>query len=62
MTRWLATTYVAGEIAIPVLAMAVSPNPDDAGSPFAGLLLMIWIIAAATHTALLDNDKSSIGK
>ncbi|MEU2271491.1 hypothetical protein ABZ568_34730 [Streptomyces olindensis] len=59
---WLAITYVVGEIAILLIAMAVSPKPDDAGSPFAGLLLMILIITAATHTALLDNDKINIGK
>ncbi|MFH8657415.1 hypothetical protein [Streptomyces afghaniensis] len=59
---WLAVTYAVGEIAILVVAMAVSPEPDDAGSPFAGLLLMILIITSATHTALLDNDKISVGK
>lgn len=59
---WLAISYVVGEIAILLIAMAASPKPDDAGSPFAGLLLMILIITAATHTALLDNDKITIGK
>lgn len=59
---WLAITYVVGEIAIFVIAMVISPNDGDAGAPFAGLLLMLLIITAATHTALLDNEKINIGK
>jgi hypothetical protein len=42
--------------------MAISPTGDDANSPFAGFLMIILIITAATHTALLDNEKISIGK
>ncbi|MER7402293.1 hypothetical protein ABT373_07275 [Streptomyces sp. NPDC000070] len=59
---WLAVTYVVGEIAIFLLAMTISPTGDDANSPFAGFLMIILIITAATHTALLDNDKINIGK
>lgn len=58
---WLAITYVVGEIAIIGIALALDPSGDD-GNPIAGFLLLILIIAAATHTALLDNDKISIGK
>ncbi|NEC92188.1 hypothetical protein [Streptomyces sp. SID12501] len=58
---WLAITYVVGEIAIIGIAMAIDPS-GDGGSPIAGFLLLILIITAATHTALLDNDKISIGK
>jgi hypothetical protein len=59
---WLAITYVAGEIAIFLLALVISPNEGDAGSPFAGFLMIILMITAATHTALLDNEKINIGK
>lgn len=58
---WLAITYVAGEILIIGVAMAMDPSGDD-GNPIAGFLLLLLIITAATHTALLDNDKISIGK
>ncbi|KOV86085.1 MULTISPECIES: hypothetical protein [unclassified Streptomyces] len=59
---WLAITYAVGEVAIFVIAFLISPNDGDAGSPFAGLLLVLMIITAATHTALLDNEKINIGK
>ncbi|EGX60127.1 hypothetical protein SZN_09401 [Streptomyces zinciresistens K42] len=58
---WLAITYVVGEIAIIGVAMAMSPDPSDS-NPLAGFLLVILIITAATHTALLDNEKINIGK
>ena len=57
---WLAATYVVGEIVIIGVALAIDPSGD--GSPLTGFLLMILIITSATHTALLDNDKISIGK
>jgi uncharacterized membrane protein YqhA len=58
---WLAITYVVAEIVVLVLATVLDPK-GDATSPVAGLLLILLIITAATHTALLDNDKISIGK
>ncbi|MEV6589916.1 hypothetical protein [Streptomyces acidicola] len=58
---WLAVAYVVGELAVLGGSMAISPAGDDA-SPFAGFLLLILMITAATHTALLDNEKISIGK
>ncbi|MEU9882506.1 hypothetical protein [Streptomyces phaeochromogenes] len=51
---------VVGEIVIIGVALAIDPSGD--GSPLTGFLLMILIITSATHTALLDNDKISIGK
>ncbi|MFF3331152.1 hypothetical protein ACFYWX_16550 [Streptomyces sp. NPDC002888] len=58
---WLAVGYVVAEIAIIGVAMAMDPDPDS-GNPFTGFVLMLLIIASATHTALLDNEKISIGK
>jgi hypothetical protein len=58
---WLAITYVVGEIAIIGVAMAIDPAGDN-GNPIAGFLLLILIITAATHTALLDSEKINIGK
>ncbi|MEU6597896.1 hypothetical protein [Streptomyces flaveolus] len=58
---WLAVTYVIGEIAAFSIAFAISPDPDDT-SPVPGFLLALLIITAATHTALLDNEKINIGK
>lgn len=51
--------YVAAEVLILTLATALDPQGD---SPFAGMLLILLIVTAATHTALLDNDKIAIGK
>ncbi|MEU3851752.1 hypothetical protein [Streptomyces sp. NPDC029554] len=58
---WLAGVYIVGEIAIFSIAFAISPNPDDT-SPVPGFLMVLLIIAAATHTALLDNEKITVGK
>ncbi|MDN3244124.1 hypothetical protein [Streptomyces sp. ZSW22] len=58
---WLAITYIVGEIAIVATALALDPQGDD-GNPIAGFLLILLIITAATHAALLDNDKIAIGK
>ncbi|WP_326787870.1 hypothetical protein [Streptomyces sp. NBC_00151] len=58
---WLAAAYAVGEIAVFSIAFAISPNPDDK-SPVPGFLLVLLIVTAATHTALLDNDKVSVGK
>ena len=49
---------VAAEVLILTLATALDPQGD---SPFAGMLLILLIVTAATHTALLDNDKITIG-
>ncbi|MFD5492259.1 hypothetical protein ACFWH4_04795 [Streptomyces sp. NPDC127091] len=58
---WLAVVYVAAEIAVFSVAMAISPTGDD-GNPVPGFLMVLLIITAATHAALLDNDKIRIGK
>ncbi|QIJ65754.1 hypothetical protein [Streptomyces sp. JB150] len=58
---WLAVLYVVGEIAVTGLALAIDPG-NESESPLAGFLLMILMITAATHTALLDSEKVSVGK
>ncbi|UOB09109.1 hypothetical protein MQE23_08590 [Streptomyces sp. HP-A2021] len=58
---WLAGAYIVGEIAIFSIAFAISPDPNDT-SPVPGFLMVLLIITAATHTALLDNEKINIGK
>ncbi|MCW8378328.1 hypothetical protein [Streptomyces justiciae] len=58
---WLAVVYVAGEVAVFSIAISISPDPDST-SPVPGFLMVLLIITAATHTALLDNDKISVGK
>ncbi|MGW1591780.1 hypothetical protein [Streptomyces sp. NPDC002386] len=58
---WLAITYVIGEIAVFSAAFAISPDPKD-DSPVPGFLMVLLIITAATHTALLDNEKITVGK
>lgn len=58
---WLAITWAVIEIVIYSTAFAISPDPDDT-NPVPGFLLVLLIIGAATHTALLDNDKVTIGK
>ncbi|MEV7050662.1 hypothetical protein [Streptomyces anulatus] len=56
---WLAVAYVLAEVSILGISTAAAP---DGESPFVGLLLIFLIVASATHTALLDNDRVSIGK
>ncbi|MFF8980194.1 hypothetical protein ACF08A_25705 [Streptomyces cellulosae] len=58
---WLAGVYVAAEVLILVVATLLDPEGDST-SPFAGLLLVLLIITAATHTALLDNERITVGK
>ncbi|MGW9058880.1 hypothetical protein [Streptomyces sp. NPDC055733] len=58
---WLAGVYIVAEIAVFSAAIAISPDPDSS-SPVPGFLMTLLIITAATHAALLDNDKISIGK
>ncbi|WP_406353427.1 hypothetical protein [Streptomyces sp. NBC_00658] len=56
---WLAIVYVVAEIAILVITTATSGNdPQNWG----GLLLIVLMIVAATHTALLDSERVRIGK
>lgn len=56
---WVAVGYVAIEVG--VLSAVTLVNPEGE-SPFVGLLLVLLIATSATHTALLDNDKVTIGK
>lgn len=56
---WLAAVYVGVEVLILGIGTAVS---DDGENPFMGMLMIFLIVASATHTALLDNDRVSIGK
>ncbi|MDA4890582.1 hypothetical protein PFZ55_27215 [Streptomyces sp. MS2A] len=58
---WLAGVYIVGEIAVFSVAMAISPGADDT-NPVPGFLMVLLIITAATHTALLDSERISIGK
>ncbi|MFJ6075507.1 hypothetical protein ACIQFU_32530 [Streptomyces sp. NPDC093065] len=58
---WLAGVYIVGEVAVFSVAFAISPEADDT-NPVPGFLMVLLIITAATHTALLDNDRISIGK
>lgn len=58
---WLAGAYIVGEIAIFSIAFAISPDPKDT-SPVPGFLMVLLIITAATHTALLDNERITVGK
>jgi hypothetical protein len=56
---WVAVAYVVVEVAILGISTAVAP---DGESPLVGLLLVLLIATSATHTALLDSDKVTIGK
>lgn len=56
---WVAAVYVAVEVLILGVSTAVA---SDGESPFVGMLLIFLITTAATHTALLDSDKVTIGK
>ncbi|MCI3226334.1 hypothetical protein [Streptomyces sp. NP-1717] len=56
---WVAVAYAVTEVAFLSIAMLAAPEGDN---PFVGLLLILLIATSATHTALLDNDKVTIGK
>lgn len=56
---WVAVVYVAVEVLILGISTAVAPEGE---SPFVGLLIVLLIVTSATHTALLDNDRVTIGK
>ena len=56
---WVAVVYVVVEVLLLGLSTAADPQGD---SPFLGLLLVLLIATSATHTALLDNDRVTIGK
>ncbi|MBT1098321.1 hypothetical protein [Streptomyces sp. Tu102] len=58
---WLAIAYVVLELAIFGGSLALDPKADS-GNPLPGFLIVVLVIAAATHTALLDNEKITIGK
>ncbi|WP_435225674.1 hypothetical protein [Streptomyces sp. Tue6028] len=56
---WLAVAYVVVEIACFAIVTATSGNdPKNWG----GFLLVILMIVSATHTALLDSERVSVGK
>lgn len=57
---WVPVTYVVGELVLIGGAMAM--RPADSDQPFAGFLILSLIIAAATHTGLLDNPRMTFGK
>ncbi|MET9111263.1 hypothetical protein [Streptomyces zhihengii] len=57
---WLAGVYVAAEVL--VLGISTAFADPDSESPIVGFLIIMLIVAAATHTSLLDNDKVRIGK
>lgn len=54
---WLAVVYVAAEVLILGISTAL-----DGESSFVGMLMIFLIVASATHTSLLDNDRLNIGK
>ncbi|MEU8034787.1 hypothetical protein AB0C13_40755 [Streptomyces sp. NPDC049099] len=58
---WLAAVYVVTEIVVYSVAIAISPSAHD-DNPWPGFLMVLWIITAATHTSLLDNENVSVGK
>lgn len=56
---WVAAVYVAVEVLLLGVSTAVA---SDGESPFVGMLLIFLMVTSATHTALLDSDKVTIGK
>jgi hypothetical protein len=54
---WLAGVYIAATVTV-LTVVTILPE----GNPFAGLLLILLLATAATHAALLDNPKISLGK
>ncbi|WP_433859097.1 hypothetical protein [Streptomyces kronopolitis] len=56
---WLAAVYVVVEVGIFVFSTAASGNDPK---NWTGLLLVLLMLAATTHTALLDSEKIRIGK
>ncbi|MFF8290003.1 hypothetical protein ACF068_12340 [Streptomyces sp. NPDC016309] len=57
---WVAVVYVVVEVLILGVGTVVV-GPDEE-SPFVGFLIVMLIVTAATHTALLDNERVTIGK
>lgn len=55
---WVAAVYVGVELAMFGVALALA----DGKTPFPGLVLVLFIITAATHTALLDSERITLGK
>ncbi|MFJ3338894.1 hypothetical protein [Streptomyces sp. NPDC086766] len=56
---WLAAVYVVVEVGTLVFSTAVSGNDPK---NWAGLLFVLLMLVATTHTALLDSEKIRIGK
>ncbi|MFI0821349.1 hypothetical protein ACH4TX_37950 [Streptomyces sp. NPDC021098] len=50
--------YIAAELVVLGVAVALG----DGDHPAVGLVLILFIITAATHTALLDSERVSFGK
>ncbi|MEX2970411.1 hypothetical protein [Streptomyces sp. C184] len=57
---WVPVVYVIGELVL--LGGAMAMRPADSDQPFAGFLILLLIITAATHTGLLDNPRVVFGK
>lgn len=57
---WVPVAYIVGELVLLGGAMALQPANSD--QPFAGFLILLLIITAATHTGLLDNPRVTFGK
>ncbi|MEV0850613.1 hypothetical protein AB0J21_32990 [Streptomyces sp. NPDC049954] len=56
---WVAVVYVVVEVIVLALATTVDREADV---PVIGLALMLLMITAATHTALLDSEVVTIGR
>ncbi|MFF5451866.1 hypothetical protein ACFY40_11575 [Streptomyces sp. NPDC012950] len=57
---WVAVAYGVVEVLVVGVPMAVF---DPGGEhPFVGFLILLLMAISATHTALLDNERVTIGK
>ncbi|GES29128.1 hypothetical protein AB0G60_24640 [Streptomyces angustmyceticus] len=56
---WPAGVYVVGEVGVFAFSTAMSGNDPK---NWTGLLLVLLMLVATTHTALLDSKKIHIGK
>ncbi|MEV5242526.1 hypothetical protein AB0K89_25990 [Streptomyces cinnamoneus] len=58
----IAVVYAIAEVATLTFSVVTADPDGKNASPFAGLAIILLTITAATHTALLDQDKIRIGK